>query len=319
MDFVRARAAVGSVAVVTLSLLPTAEAGSGAPGGDRHARLRTVQGQHPGPRRLRRPHPGLAEQRRTRALARGQLRGGRLHGRSATGSRTTASRVTASTSPRSAPAFPDQMYIVSAHLDGRGGGGAANDDASGCSLVLEAARALAGLQTDGVGALHLLEQRGDRARREQGLREQRGSLQGIETPPGSGIYPEPRVARDDPARPDPVRPRPAAAAEPDPRRRHRHRVPGVVDQRRAVARSWPTRCATGNQKYSTDYPAQIGSNMNYTDSVPFQNDTAAVSVRDNQRVAEIGNGLEPALARSRPTSTRRSPRPTSVSASTPSR
>src|SRR5262249_40958015 len=43
--------------------------------------------------------------------------------------------------------FPDQMYIVSAHLDGRGGGGAANDNASGCSLVLESARALAGLTT----------------------------------------------------------------------------------------------------------------------------------------------------------------------------
>src|SRR5207244_3125622 len=43
--------------------------------------------------------------------------------------------------------FPDQMYIVSAHMDGRGGGGAANDDASGCSLILEAARALTGLQT----------------------------------------------------------------------------------------------------------------------------------------------------------------------------
>jgi hypothetical protein len=33
--------------------------------------------------------------------------------------------------------------------------------------------------------------------------------------------------------------------------------------------------------------------MNYTDSVPFQNDTASVSVRDNQRVAEIGNGSNP--------------------------
>jgi hypothetical protein len=49
----------------------------------------------------------------------------------------------------------------------------------------------------------------------------------------------------------------------------------------------------GNQSYSTQYPAQIGSNMNYTDSVPFQNYTATVSVRDNQRVAEIGNGSNP--------------------------
>jgi acetylornithine deacetylase/succinyl-diaminopimelate desuccinylase-like protein len=38
---------------------------------------------------------------------------------------------------------PAGMYIVSAHLDGRGNGGAADDDASGCSLVLEAARAFA--------------------------------------------------------------------------------------------------------------------------------------------------------------------------------
>jgi hypothetical protein len=45
--------------------------------------------------------------------------------------------------------------------------------------------------------------------------------------------------------------------------------------------------------YSVRYPAQVGSNMNYTDSVPFQNYTATVSVRDNQRVAEIGNGSNP--------------------------
>ena len=33
--------------------------------------------------------------------------------------------------------------------------------------------------------------------------------------------------------------------------------------------------------------------MNHTDSVPFWNDTASVSVRDNQRVSEIGNGSNP--------------------------
>ena len=35
------------------------------------------------------------------------------------------------------------MYIVSAHMDGRGGGEAADDDASGCAVVLELARVLA--------------------------------------------------------------------------------------------------------------------------------------------------------------------------------
>src|SRR2546427_12124028 len=37
---------------------------------------------------------------------------------------------------------PGEMYIVSAHMDGRGGGEAADDDASGCAVVLELARVL---------------------------------------------------------------------------------------------------------------------------------------------------------------------------------
>src|SRR4029077_8315012 len=38
---------------------------------------------------------------------------------------------------------PGEMYVVSAHMDGRGGGEAADDDASGCAVVLELARVLA--------------------------------------------------------------------------------------------------------------------------------------------------------------------------------
>jgi acetylornithine deacetylase/succinyl-diaminopimelate desuccinylase-like protein len=38
--------------------------------------------------------------------------------------------------------LPGEMYIVSAHMDGRGGGEAADDDASGCAVVLELARVL---------------------------------------------------------------------------------------------------------------------------------------------------------------------------------
>src|SRR5258705_13220181 len=37
---------------------------------------------------------------------------------------------------------PGEMYIVSAHMDGRGGGEAADDDASGCAVVLELARTM---------------------------------------------------------------------------------------------------------------------------------------------------------------------------------
>lgn len=45
---------------------------------------------------------------------------------------------------------PDRMFLITAHFDGRGGSGAAEDDGSGSSLVLEAARAFAarGIRTD---------------------------------------------------------------------------------------------------------------------------------------------------------------------------
>ena len=39
--------------------------------------------------------------------------------------------------------MPGEMYILGAHMDGRGGGEAANDDASGTALVMEIARVLA--------------------------------------------------------------------------------------------------------------------------------------------------------------------------------
>src|SRR5438045_2186081 len=37
---------------------------------------------------------------------------------------------------------PEEMYIVSAHMDGHGWGEAANDDGSGTALVMEVARVL---------------------------------------------------------------------------------------------------------------------------------------------------------------------------------
>lgn len=39
---------------------------------------------------------------------------------------------------------PDSGYIIGAHFDGRGGGGAADDNVSGTSLILEAAPGTSG-------------------------------------------------------------------------------------------------------------------------------------------------------------------------------
>jgi hypothetical protein len=48
-----------------------------------------------------------------------------------------------------------------------------------------------------------------------------------------------------------------------------------------------------NEKYATDYPANIGAHMSSTDSVMFENLVAAVSVRENERGSQIGNGWDP--------------------------
>ena len=188
--------------------------------------------------------------------------------------------------------FPDQMYIVSAHLDGRGGGGAANDDASGCSLVLEAARALAGLPT-AVSVRFIFWNN-----EETGLNgstayvSQRRPLQGIESPPGSGVYPEPRwlgiIQHDQILFDHGLPPQPNQIPNADIDVEYQASTTFALQSQQLA-----NALRTGNQTYSTRYPAQVGSNMNYTDSVPFQNYTATVSVRDNQRVAEIGNGSNP--------------------------
>jgi hypothetical protein len=48
-----------------------------------------------------------------------------------------------------------------------------------------------------------------------------------------------------------------------------------------------------NEKYATDYPAAVGSHMTNTDSGPFMDIVAAISVRENERGAQIGNGWDP--------------------------
>ncbi len=48
-----------------------------------------------------------------------------------------------------------------------------------------------------------------------------------------------------------------------------------------------------NEKYAADYPAAVGSHMTNTDSGPFQDAVAAISLRENERGTQIGNGWDP--------------------------
>ena len=59
----------------------------------------------------------------------------------------------------------------------------------------------------------------------------------------------------------------------------------------AQALAWVFHAA--NEKYATDYPASVGSHMTNTDSGPFQDLVAAISLRENERGAQIGSGWDP--------------------------
>jgi hypothetical protein len=63
----------------------------------------------------------------------------------------------------------------------------------------------------------------------------------------------------------------------------------MVAESQALA--WLFRAA--NERYATDYPAAVGNRMQSTDSVPFQDDVAAISLRENERGAQIGSGWDP--------------------------
>ena len=197
---------------------------------------------------------------------------------------------------------PDQMYIVSGHMDSvnlQTGGDqsfapGADDDASGTSLVLEAARVFAPptVQTDVSIRFILWNNEETGLNGSSAYVSDRSGLQGTESPPGSGLYPEPTwlgmiqhdmIMFDHGLPPQPLQ---IPAADIDIEYQ-------ASSSQSAAALALATAAFDANSLYATNYPAEVGSNMNFTDSVPFQNETAAISLRENQRVAEIGSGSNP--------------------------
>ena len=59
----------------------------------------------------------------------------------------------------------------------------------------------------------------------------------------------------------------------------------------AQALAWVFKKA--NDRYATDYPATVGPHMSNTDSGPFMNLVPAISLRENERGAQIGSGWDP--------------------------
>jgi hypothetical protein len=189
---------------------------------------------------------------------------------------------------------PQEMYIIGAHMDGRGGGEAANDDGSGTALVMEIARVLAAEDVETARSVRFALWNNE----ETGLNgarayvEQRAALQGIEEPAGSGRYPEPTwlgMIQHDMMMWDhgnPVTHRQALDADVD----IEFQLNSVMAEESAML---ALKLLNANRMFATDYPAVMSNAMSNTDSRPFQDLVPAVSLRENRRLYETGNRANP--------------------------
>jgi hypothetical protein len=202
---------------------------------------------------------------------------------------------------------PDRMYIVSAHMDSintespdHGFAPGADDDGSGTSLVLELARVFAAADIETEVSVRFILWNAE----EIGLVgsrtyvRDRQPLQGIEDPPGSGRFPEPHwlgIIQHDMLLFDHGLPDPATGMVAD-----RQIADADVDIEYDAANTagggamvLASMLLAANARYGTLSPAEVGQFMCCTDSVPFAPFVPAVSVRENERRAEIGRGANP--------------------------
>jgi hypothetical protein len=194
---------------------------------------------------------------------------------------------------------PDEMYIVGGHMDGHGWGEAANDDGSGAALVMELARVFSSpdVQTERSIRFALWNNEETGTNGARAYIAQRQALQGVENPPRSGKYPEPKwlgMIQHDMMMFDHGMPRPDGTMSPEQRPEADVNIEFAVASKFAPdAQKLAWALEVANEKYATDYPATVSSHMTNTDSGPFQDLVAAISLRENERGTQIGNGWDP--------------------------
>jgi hypothetical protein len=194
---------------------------------------------------------------------------------------------------------PEEMYIVGAHMDGIGFGEAANDDGSGSALVMEIARVLSSPDVTTERSIRFALWNNE----ETGLNgarayvDQRKDRQGKEDPAGSGQYPEPKwlgMIQHDMMLFDHGMPNKDGTVS-------EHQRPeadvNIEFQSKSKFASGAAELAwaflAANEAYATDYPAAVGNHMTNTDSDPFQDLVPAISLREMERVSQIGGGWDP--------------------------
>ena len=194
---------------------------------------------------------------------------------------------------------PDEMYIVGGHMDGIGWGEAANDDGSGTALVMELARVFSSpnVHTDRSIRFILWNNEESGLDGSKAYVAQRQGLQGKESPAGSGKYPEPRwlgMIQHDMMMFDHGMPNADHTVSKEQRPEADVNVEfqsnsKMADESQKLAWFF----ANANEKFATDYPATVGRHMTNTDSTPFQDVVASISLRENERGSQIGAGWDP--------------------------
>lgn len=194
---------------------------------------------------------------------------------------------------------PDQVYILGAHMDGIGWGEAANDDGSGTALVMELARILSqpGVTTDISVRFALWNNEETGLNGAQAYVDQRKDLQGKESPAGSGKYPEPKwlgMVQHDMMMFDHGMPHKDGTMSKEQRPEadvniEYQSTSKYADEAMVLAHKFQL----ADDKYATDYPANVGPHMTNTDSSPFMNLTPSLSLREVERGAQMGSGWDP--------------------------
>lgn len=194
---------------------------------------------------------------------------------------------------------PDEMYIVGGHMDGIGFAEGATDNASGTAIVMELARIFSQPDVQTARSIRFILWNNEETGL-QGARayiEQRQAMQGKEDPPGSGKYPEPKwlgMIQHDMMLYDHGMPRADGTLPPEQRPEADVNVEFAGTSKMAAesqALAWALKNA--NDRYATDHPVTVGNRMSNTDSVPFQDIVAAVSLREAERLSQVGMGWDP--------------------------
>jgi hypothetical protein len=195
--------------------------------------------------------------------------------------------------------YPNEMYIIGGHMDGIGWGQAVNDDASGSAIVMELARILSmpDVQTERSIRFALWNNEETGLNGAKAYVDQRASMQGKESPAGSGKYPEPKwlgMIQHDMMMVDHGPPTADGKLSPEQR-------PGADiniefastskfgEEAMKLAFFW----RGANEKYATHYPAAVGPHMTNTDSDPFKDLVPSLSLRENERGSQIGGNWDP--------------------------